>query len=172
MAFSLASQSGTPEPSIAAASVHYGPGEEASRADTDAIALARRSVDMAAFVLNDRDVIDALVAAAHRGVAIRIYLDRDELDRISSRAMSDIAALARAANVSIRAKARNTEAMHLKSYVVDRRLLRTGSANFTYSGERRQDNDIVILESIPLAAAFTRMFDGMWSQVGNEEIGR
>jgi phosphatidylserine/phosphatidylglycerophosphate/cardiolipin synthase-like enzyme len=35
--------------------------------------------------------------------------------------------------------------MHLKGYCVDHHLLRTGSANFSRSGETRQDNDLVAL---------------------------
>jgi len=33
--------------------------------------------------------------------------------------------------------------MHLKSYQIDRRLLRTGAANFSASGLKRQDNDLI-----------------------------
>lgn len=33
--------------------------------------------------------------------------------------------------------------MHLKGYRVDHRLVRTGSANFSRSGETRQDDDLV-----------------------------
>jgi hypothetical protein len=33
--------------------------------------------------------------------------------------------------------------MHLKGCCVDHRVLRTGSADFSRSGETRQDNDLV-----------------------------
>ena len=42
--------------------------------------------------------------------------------------------------------------MHLKGYCVDHRLLRTGSANFSRSGETRQDNDLVALRGHVLSA--------------------
>ena len=50
-------------------------------------------------------------------------------------------------NVSARIKAEQDDLMHMKAYAVDGRWLRTGSANFSWSGERRQDNDIVVIDS-------------------------
>ncbi len=49
--------------------------------------------------------------------------------------------------------------MHLKSYEADGRLLRTGAANFSASGLKRQDNDLVVIESADAAAAFKRNFE-------------
>jgi hypothetical protein len=36
--------------------------------------------------------------------------------------------------------------MHLESYQIDGRLLRTGAANFSASGLKRQDNDLIVDE--------------------------
>ena len=49
--------------------------------------------------------------------------------------------------------------MLLKSYQFDRRLLRTGAANFSASGLKRQDNDLVVIESAEAAAAFKHNFE-------------
>jgi PLD-like domain len=54
--------------------------------------------------------------------------------------------------------------MHLKSYQIDGRLLRTGAANFSASGLKRQDNDLIIIESTDAAAAFRRNFDGQFAK--------
>jgi phosphatidylserine/phosphatidylglycerophosphate/cardiolipin synthase-like enzyme len=43
--------------------------------------------------------------------------------------------------------------MHLKSYQIDSKLLRTGAANFSASGLKRQDNDLIVIESAGPAAA-------------------
>ncbi|WGJ13761.1 hypothetical protein QEV83_13860 [Methylocapsa sp. D3K7] len=37
--------------------------------------------------------------------------------------------------------------MHLKRYHIDGRLLRSGAANFSASGLKRQDNDLIVIES-------------------------
>jgi phosphatidylserine/phosphatidylglycerophosphate/cardiolipin synthase-like enzyme len=44
--------------------------------------------------------------------------------------------------------------MHLKSYQIDGRVLRTGAANFSAAGLKCQDNDLVVIESAGPAAAF------------------
>jgi phosphatidylserine/phosphatidylglycerophosphate/cardiolipin synthase-like enzyme len=49
--------------------------------------------------------------------------------------------------------------MYLKSYQIDGRLLRTGAANFSASGLKRQDNDLIVIESNEAAAGFKRAFD-------------
>jgi phosphatidylserine/phosphatidylglycerophosphate/cardiolipin synthase-like enzyme len=53
--------------------------------------------------------------------------------------------------------------MHLKSYQTDGRLLRTGAANLSASGLKRQDNDLVVIESAEAAAAFKHAFDGRFA---------
>jgi phosphatidylserine/phosphatidylglycerophosphate/cardiolipin synthase-like enzyme len=49
--------------------------------------------------------------------------------------------------------------MHLKGYCVDHRLLRTGSANFSWSGQARQDNDLVALRGVSVCIGFDAKFD-------------
>ncbi len=53
---------------------HYSPSENLERIDTALIGSAKTSMDMAAFVLTDRPVIEAITEAARRGVKVRIYL--------------------------------------------------------------------------------------------------
>lgn len=54
--------------------------------------------------------------------------------------------------------------MHLKSYQVDGRFLRSGAANFSASGLKRQDNDLIIVESPAAAAEFARRFDAIYAR--------
>jgi phosphatidylserine/phosphatidylglycerophosphate/cardiolipin synthase-like enzyme len=54
------------------------------------------------------------------------------------------------------------EVMHLKGYCIDHRLLRTGSANFSRSGETRQDNDLVALRGASVCAGFDAKFERAW----------
>ena len=52
--------------------------------------------------------------------------------------------------------------MRLKAYAVDGELLRTGSANFSSSGERQQDNDLILIRNAKAAAQFDAHFERMW----------
>lgn len=160
------------EPAVAGVRLYYGPSRETSSVDLEALARARSSIDMAAYVLTDRGIIDALVEAARRGVKVRIYLDGDDSSRGAEKSAAALAALVSTPGVMARRKAPGRDSMHLKSYLVDRRVLRTGSANFSYSGERFQDNDVVLLESPALAGAFHRNFEAIWERGDNRDALR
>jgi phosphatidylserine/phosphatidylglycerophosphate/cardiolipin synthase-like enzyme len=53
--------------------------------------------------------------------------------------------------------------MHLKSYQIDGRLLRTGAANFSASGLKRQYNNLIVNESTGAVAAFMRAFEARFA---------
>ena len=97
-------------------------------------------------------VISALTNAERRGVAIRIVLDpRERHDFVKLGDLSD--------NVRIK---RGGPFMHLKAYAIDGRVLRTGSANFSTSGENAQDNDLIVIRDAGTAAKFDAHFERMW----------
>lgn len=159
------------EPALAGVRLYYGPSKETAAIDLETLGRARSTIDMAAYVLTDRGVIDALGGAARRGVKVRVYLDGDDFSR-NDKSADALSALDSTPGVAIRRKAAGRDSMHLKSYLVDRRTLRTGSANFSYSGERFQDNDVVVLESPALAGAFARNFEAIWARADNREAVR
>ncbi|MEI2736147.1 MAG: phospholipase D-like domain-containing protein [Rhodoblastus sp.] len=159
------------EPALAGVRLYYGPSKETAAVDLETLSRAKTSIDMAAYVLTDRGVIDALGGAARRGVKVRVYLDGDDVSR-NEKSSDALSALDAVPGVAIRRKAQGRDSMHLKSYLVDRRTLRTGSANFSYSGERFQDNDVVLLESPALAGAFARNFETIWARADNREAAR
>jgi phosphatidylserine/phosphatidylglycerophosphate/cardiolipin synthase-like enzyme len=142
---------------------HFAPDENLEKIDVAELAKARRSIDFAAYVLTDVAVIDALIAAAGRGVKVRIYRDGN-FDR-KPRGFVDVA-LARlaASKAIIRFKSDGAPLMHLKAYCVDGALLRTGSANFSASGLKRQDNDLLILRGPRACETFDRSFGRMFAQ--------
>lgn len=155
------------EPTFAGVRVLYGPGDGFSAVDARLIGEARHTIDMAAYVLTDRALTTALGRAAMRGVKVRVYLDGDEMGR-GAHAIEEIAD---APNVDVRLKGRSRDLMHLKSYQVDGRVLRSGSANFTISGEVYQDNDLIVIESPQAAARFRETFERLWSRPDNQRIG-
>ena len=113
---------------------------------------AKQSIDFASYALTDPIIIDALNAADRRGVAIRIVLDpRERHDFVKLGDLSD--------NVRVK---RGGPFMHLKAYSVDGEVLRTGSANFSTSGERAQDNDLIVIRDQGAAARFDAHFEKMW----------
>lgn len=132
--------------------IHYSPIENLERLDVVLIDEAETSLDVAAYILTDRPVIDALILAKERGVTLRILLDPSQ--------KSDFARLA-PLEEEIRLKKKGP-IMHLKAYVVDGERLRTGSANLTASGLKQQDNDRLVISVPSVVAAFHGDFERMW----------
>ena len=67
----------TPTPSPPGARTLFVEPDDGSGPVLEAIRGTRRSLDVVAYLLTDRSVIDALVAAHRRGVAVRVMLERD-----------------------------------------------------------------------------------------------
>jgi phosphatidylserine/phosphatidylglycerophosphate/cardiolipin synthase-like enzyme len=71
-----------------------------------------------------------------------------------------------AGGVAVRVKG-SRDLMHFKSYVIDRTLLRTGSANWSPAGLKRQDNDVHYEVDSILAAQSEAKFESMWNRTTN-----
>lgn len=154
------------EPTYAGLRVFYGPGDGFDAVDQRLVDGAKRAIDMAAYVFSDRQLAAALERAALRGVKVRVYLDGEE-----TRGGSPIGQLAGVPNIELRVKPPGRDLMHLKSYQVDGRVLRSGSANFSVSATAWQDNDIVVIESPIAAARFKGAFELLWARPGNRRMG-
>ena len=142
--------------------IRYAPVENLEYSDVALIDQAEHSIDFAAYVLTDRPVMQALIRAARRGVKVRIYLDGRRIGERHPAALFQV--LMTAPEIDVRFKRKGSPLMHLKSYQVDGRWLRTGAANFSASGLKRQDNDLLIIESQAAATAFARRFDAIFAQ--------
>lgn len=155
------------EPLYAGVRVFYGPRNGFESIDARLLASARNSIDMAAYVFTDRALASALGASAMRGVRVRLYIDGED----RGRANAAIEAIASTPNIEIRRKGRSRDLMHLKSYQVDGRVLRSGSANFSVSGGEFQDNDLILIESPAAVEKFEDTFERLWARSDNQRIG-
>jgi phosphatidylserine/phosphatidylglycerophosphate/cardiolipin synthase-like enzyme len=148
--------------SVASIKIRYSPQTNLEAIDTDLISKANKTIDIAAYILTSEKVLKALTGAATRGVRVRIILDGNELPITKEAAQFHV--LANTLGVEIRVKPSDTyDLMHLKSYVIDNKILRTGAANFSVSGLKNQNNDLLVIESIEACKAFERIFEELWA---------
>ena len=133
------------------------PDDEVGRAVVAAVGEARHSIEMEMFVLTDKSTIEALRAAARRGVDVQALFDPgQDLNQAA------IAAL-RPAGVRCRFYRTRGEKLHAKAAVLDGRLLVVGSANWTASGFRHNHElDAVLVNSV-LATAVRARMDADWA---------
>lgn len=141
------------EPAAPMVELHYAPAEDLERIDVALIGSARASIDMAAYFLTDPAVIDALLEAVKRGVAVRVVLDPTH-----EQAYALLAPLGERVR-----KKPHRPIMHLKAFAVDGKVLRTGSANFSANALKQQDNDLVILRDPALAKAYLEDYERIWN---------
>lgn len=131
--------------------IHFAPVESLEHIDVALLRSATKSIDLTAYVLTDWAIIAALQDARQRGVSVRIVLDPHEwqpYDRLTG--------------LDVRVKRRGP-LMNLKAYALDGTVLRTGSANFSASGEKQQDNDLIILWDSEATAKFEARFSEIWT---------
>ena len=150
--------------------IAYSNPQSLTQRDLAEIGAAKKTLDMAAYSLTHRAIIEALIQRATAGVTIRLYLDHTELAASIREAggisLCPIARLLYQPGVTIKVKA-STVLMHLKSYCVDGIRLRDGSANLTVPGEEQQDNSATWSDDAGLCLAFGLKFDQMWNRPDN-----
>lgn len=152
---------------------HFSPEENLERLDVECLRKARQSVDVAMYAFTDLAIAKVLREVSDRGVTVRLYRDRGQYEAEELKAMrfhrsSSTRLLRGARNVHIRVKQGSEQnLMHLKAACVDRRILRDGSANWSPSGEKSQDNNARFTSSREEIKKFDRVFEAMWSRSNN-----
>ena len=140
---------------------HFSPAENLERIDVALIDSAAETIEMAAYVLTDVAVIEALDNAASRGVKVRIFRDSGDFDKGAVGAA--LATLERD-GAEIRYKEPGRALMHLKAYCVDGLTFRFGAANLSASGLKRQNNDLDVTRGPGTCNAFEDAFKALWTE--------
>ncbi|MCS7058653.1 MAG: phospholipase D-like domain-containing protein [Meiothermus sp.] len=115
---------------------------------------ARQEVLVAAYVLTDERVVEALVRAHQRGAEVRVVIDGRNL--VNSRTGP-----LRRAGVDVRQDG-NPYTMHHKVMVVDGTWVVTGSYNFTNSAFRRNNENLLVLNGPELAQRYRQEVERIW----------
>ncbi len=144
----------------------YSPETNLERSDLAQLDSAASSVDVAMYSFTDRYLAEELATLAHRGVHIRVYRDRGQFEQELRRGGVTTTSILVAAGIEVRVKGAK-DLMHLKSYAIDGHLLRSGSANWSPTGLKRQDNDVVYESSPGAVEGFERKFEEMWGRAAN-----
>lgn len=134
------------------------------------------AVDIAQFYFSDRHVIDALVAAAGRGVAVRVVLDPNkdafgfEKSGLPNREVASELIASSDGGIKLRWYRTHGEQFHAKLAAVrrgDRLWLLVGSANFTRRnlGDFNLEADVAVdaPANSELAANVSSWFERIWS---------
>ena len=148
----------------------YSPATNLEQSELEMLRSAKSSVDIAMYSFTDRELAEELVDLARSGVKIRVYRDRTEYQHEVERSDLNTTAMLTAAGIEVRIKGQK-DLMHLKSYRAGG-CVRTGSANWSPTGLKRQDNDVRYECSPAAAEQFGREFEELWQRPSNLIVGR
>jgi phosphatidylserine/phosphatidylglycerophosphate/cardiolipin synthase-like enzyme len=137
------------------------PGDGIRAAALTALSAARHTVDLEMFVLSDRLVLDALVAAAQRGVHVRVLLDPTQPQNAASLQVLESAG----ALVRFYAQA-GDELLHAKLAIFDDAIVLFGSCNWSRSGFTRNHELDLLVHEATLARTFLARVEQDWLTSG------
>jgi phosphatidylserine/phosphatidylglycerophosphate/cardiolipin synthase-like enzyme len=141
------------------------------------------SIDIAMFYLSERSVIQALLAAAKRGVAVRVLLDpnKDAFGRtkngIPNRSVATELAAASDGAIKVRWFRTHGEQFHSKLVTLRSATefwFTLGSANLTRRNLEDYNLEANVAASVPLnaeiATQISAWFDSLWTNRGPPEL--
>ncbi len=154
-----------PPPAVAAAGAAFAdaarwqtcftPGEDCTRVIVAAVADARSTIRLQAYVFTSEPILRAVREARARGVDVRAILDKSQ-----ARPGRDVAAALARAGIAVAIDVRPAIA-HNKVIVIDAHTVITGSFNFTRSAQARNAENVLIVRG---DAALAGAYADYWRQ--------
>ena len=127
---------------------------------------AQASINIAMYIFTDREIALPLVKAQERGVKVRLYLDKDQVEYQYSQSRFLVQK-----GIKTRISS-NNYIMHHKFAIIDNRLLLTGSYNWTFSANNRNDENLMVIDDPELIEIFQNQFVNLWTNKYSPERTR
>ena len=124
--------------------------------------LPQKRIDTALYHLSAAPIADALIEAHHRGVQVRVVTETDNIDEAEIGRLQEV-------GIPVADDGDADSYMHHKFFVIDERYVWTGSYNTTYNGAYRNNNNVIFIDSVPLAYNFTQEFRELFRQMRTEK---
>jgi len=115
------------------------------------------------YVFTDKEIALPLIDAQKRGVKVRVYLDRSQIESTYS-----VSRLLVQKGIKVRIST-NNYIMHNKFAIIDNRLLLTGSYNWTFSANNRNDENLMVIDDPKIIEIFQNQFINLWTNKYNSE---
>ncbi|MCG2790523.1 MAG: phospholipase D-like domain-containing protein [Actinomycetia bacterium] len=118
---------------------------------------AQAFINIAMYVFTDKELALPLVDAQERGVKVRVYLDKEQVDYQYSQS-SFLVQKGIKTRIST-----NNYIMHHKFAIIDNRILLTGSYNWTFSANHRNDENLMVIDDPEIIKIFQNQFINLWT---------
>jgi len=130
---------------------------------------AKRELLIAVYAFTSDELAGAVVQAKKRGVAVQVIVDR-EFDARNERSKgkfleSQKIPVRRLSGVMPNAREKETGLMHQKFAVIDRKMVFTGSYNWTHAADSMNDENLLLFRDAgPLAEEYRKVFLRLWER--------
>jgi phosphatidylserine/phosphatidylglycerophosphate/cardiolipin synthase-like enzyme len=118
---------------------------------------AETSINIAMYTFTDKEIALSLANAQERGVKVRVYLDRSQIGSTYS-----ISRLLVQKEIKVRIST-NNYIMHHKFAIIDNRLLLTGSYNWTFAANNKNDENLMVIDDPEIIKIFQHQFVNLWT---------
>jgi phosphatidylserine/phosphatidylglycerophosphate/cardiolipin synthase-like enzyme len=138
--------------------VYFSPQDGVAKHVLDRLAAAKRSVHFMAFSYTSSAIADAMVGKVKAGLPVRGVFESQNAGGTGS-------AFSRLTQGGVNVlEDGNCYILHHKVIVIDERTVITGSYNFSFSAERDNDENLVIVDDPNLAHAYLQEFERVYAQ--------
>ena len=143
-------------------SIYFSPSDDTiHKAILPLVNSAKKYIYIPAFLITERDMTAALIEAKHRGVDVKVIVDA-----VNAKNKASKHKLLR--NNGILVKTENYAGkLHSKSMIIDDKYVIIGSMNFSYSGNCKNDENLVILKNPAAAKFYRQFFEYLWRKIYN-----
>jgi len=119
---------------------------------------AKEFISIAMYTFTDREIAQAIIRAKDRGVDIKIYLDRSQVNAEYSKSRYFVNNGIEGIRISS-----NNYIMHNKFAVIDNKIVITGSYNWTASAGERSDENLLVIDDKNIIEKYQNQFNNLWN---------
>ena len=142
---------------LAKTEVYFSLSDNPQKAIIKNINQAQAFINIAMYIFTDKEIALPLINAQKRGVKVRVYLDKSQIESSYS-----VSRLLVQKGIKVRIST-NNYIMHHKFAIIDNHLLLTGSYNWTFSANNRNDENLMVIDDPEIIEIFQNQFVNLWT---------
>lgn len=154
---------------INSSNVEYYFSEEHQEPDQHLISVmnsANSNLDIEIYSLTKQDIVNAIVSAKKRNVNVRVMTDAEQS---RTKSQKEELQILKDANIPIKINT-HKGILHDKVTIADRKIVTTGSFNYTNSASYYNDENLVIIHDNKVAGDFDKEFNIIWNDASRFSV--
>ncbi len=140
--------------------IYFSPEDDFQQRLLALIENAKESIDFLAFAFTDKEISDALKIKFDQGVKIRGVFDKKQNDGFLKKYSQYNTLLAHKIDVKLDG---NTQTMHNKVFIIDKKTVITGSYNFTIKANEQNNENAIVVHNREFASRYESEFEDIFS---------